>query len=92
MATSGHQRAARSDFLIVPMCLAASIVGVVLREHDNNTLAQGGFVVLIALAARDATNDSAVWRAPSPGGMQQPRVTYRLLILNPRRASVPRHR
>jgi hypothetical protein len=79
--------------LIVPMCLVASIVGVVLRGQDNNILTQVGFVVLIALAARNATNDSAVWRAPSPlGGVQQPRVAYLLLILNPRPAPVPRHR
>jgi multidrug efflux pump len=40
--------------LIVPMCLIASIVGVVLRGQDNNILTQVGFVVLIALAAKNA--------------------------------------
>jgi len=40
--------------LIVPMCLVASIVGVVLRGQDNNILTQVGFVVLIALAAKNA--------------------------------------
>jgi hydrophobe/amphiphile efflux-1 (HAE1) family protein len=40
--------------LIVPMCLVASIVGVVLRGLDNNILTQVGFVVLIALAAKNA--------------------------------------
>ncbi|MCC6888593.1 MAG: multidrug efflux RND transporter permease subunit [Hyphomicrobiales bacterium] len=40
--------------LIVPMCLVASIVGVVLRGHDNNILTQVGFVVLIGLAAKNA--------------------------------------
>lgn len=40
--------------LIVPMCLIASIVGVVLRGQDNNVLTQVGFVVLIALAAKNA--------------------------------------
>ena len=40
--------------LIVPMCLVASIVGVSLRGHDNNILTQVGFVVLIALAAKNA--------------------------------------
>jgi multidrug efflux pump subunit AcrB len=40
--------------LIVPMCLVASIVGVVLRGLDNNVLTQVGFVVLIALAAKNA--------------------------------------
>src|SRR6185437_9062911 len=40
--------------LIVPMCLIASIIGVVLRGQDNNILTQVGFVVLIALAAKNA--------------------------------------
>src|ERR1035438_220288 len=40
--------------LIVPMCLVASIVGVVLRGQDNNILTQIGFVVLIGLAAKNA--------------------------------------
>ncbi len=40
--------------LIVPMCLVASIVGVVLRGLDNNILTQVGFVVLIGLAAKNA--------------------------------------
>jgi multidrug efflux pump subunit AcrB len=36
------------------MCLVASIVGVVLRGFDNNILTLVGFVVLIALAAKNA--------------------------------------
>ena len=40
--------------LIVPMCLVASIAGVVLRGQDNNILTQVGFVVLIGLAAKNA--------------------------------------
>jgi multidrug efflux pump subunit AcrB len=40
--------------LIVPMCLIASIVGVVLRGMDNNILTQVGFIVLIGLAAKNA--------------------------------------
>jgi hydrophobe/amphiphile efflux-1 (HAE1) family protein len=40
--------------LIVPMCLIASIVGVVLRSQDNNILTQVGFIVLIGLAAKNA--------------------------------------
>ena len=40
--------------LIVPMCLVASITGVILRGMDNNILAQVGFVVLIGLAAKNA--------------------------------------
>ncbi len=40
--------------LIVPMCLIASITGVLLRGQDNNILTQVGFVVLIGLAAKNA--------------------------------------
>ena len=40
--------------LIVPMCLIASIVGVMLRGQDNNILTQVGFIVLIGLAAKNA--------------------------------------
>jgi hydrophobe/amphiphile efflux-1 (HAE1) family protein len=40
--------------MIVPMCLVASISGVVLRGLDNNILTQVGFVVLIGLAAKNA--------------------------------------
>jgi multidrug efflux pump subunit AcrB len=40
--------------LIVPMCLVASITGVILRGMDNNILAEVGFVVLMGLAAKNA--------------------------------------
>ena len=40
--------------MIVPMCLIASITGVVLRGLDNNILTQVGFIVLIGLAAKNA--------------------------------------
>jgi hydrophobe/amphiphile efflux-1 (HAE1) family protein len=40
--------------LIVPMCLIASITGVVIRGQDNNILTQVGFIVLIGLAAKNA--------------------------------------
>jgi multidrug efflux pump subunit AcrB len=40
--------------LIVPMCLVASITGVVWRGMDNNILTQVGFIVLIGLAAKNA--------------------------------------
>jgi hydrophobe/amphiphile efflux-1 (HAE1) family protein len=40
--------------LIVPMCLLAAISGLLARAMDVNILAQVGFVVLIALAAKNA--------------------------------------
>jgi hydrophobe/amphiphile efflux-1 (HAE1) family protein len=40
--------------LIVPMCLVASITGLLLRGQDNNILTQVGFIVLIGLAAKNA--------------------------------------
>ncbi|MEJ2378429.1 MAG: efflux RND transporter permease subunit, partial [Pseudolabrys sp.] len=40
--------------LIVPMCVIAAIVGVVLRGMDTNLLTQVGFIVLIGLAAKNA--------------------------------------
>ncbi|MDP2411591.1 MAG: multidrug efflux RND transporter permease subunit [Pseudolabrys sp.] len=40
--------------LIVPMCLVAAILGVIIRAQDNNILTQVGFIVLIALAAKNA--------------------------------------
>jgi hydrophobe/amphiphile efflux-1 (HAE1) family protein len=40
--------------MIVPMCLIASITGVVLRGQDNKILTQVGFIVLIGLAAKNA--------------------------------------
>ena len=43
-----------SVIMIVPMCLIASIVGVVIRGQDNNILTQVGFIVLIGLAAKNA--------------------------------------
>jgi hydrophobe/amphiphile efflux-1 (HAE1) family protein len=43
-----------SVILIVPMCLLASISGILLRGMDNNILVQIGFIVLIGLAAKNA--------------------------------------
>ena len=40
--------------LIVPMCLLAAVSGLMLRGMDVNILDQIGFVVLIALAAKNA--------------------------------------
>jgi len=40
--------------LIVPMCLLASVTGLLLRELPIDILAQIGFVVLVGLAAKNA--------------------------------------
>lgn len=40
--------------LIVPLCLSFAILGVWMRGMDNNLLTQIGFVVLIALACKNA--------------------------------------
>ena len=40
--------------LIVPMCLLASVTGLLLAGLDVNILAQIGFVVLVGLAAKNA--------------------------------------
>ena len=40
--------------LIVPMCILAALVGVLMRGLDNNILTQVGLVVLVALAAKNA--------------------------------------
>jgi len=43
-----------SVIMIVPMCLVAAILGVMIRGMDNNILTQVGFIVLIGLAAKNA--------------------------------------
>jgi HAE1 family hydrophobic/amphiphilic exporter-1 len=43
-----------SVVLIVPMCLLAAVTGLLIRGLDVNILAQVGFVVLVALAAKNA--------------------------------------
>ena len=40
--------------LIVPMCILAALVGVVLASLDNNIFVQIGLVVLVGLAAKNA--------------------------------------
>src|SRR5262249_30319343 len=40
--------------LIVPMCLVSAVIGVLLRGQGNKILTQVGFIVLIALAAKNA--------------------------------------
>jgi hydrophobe/amphiphile efflux-1 (HAE1) family protein len=43
-----------SVILIVPMCLLAATIGVLLMGQDINILTQIGFVVLVGLAAKNA--------------------------------------
>ncbi len=40
--------------LIVPMCILAAMIGVVLAKLDNNIFVQIGLVVLVGLAAKNA--------------------------------------
>lgn len=40
--------------LIVPLCILFALLGVLIRGQDNNILTQIGFVVLIALACKNA--------------------------------------
>ena len=40
--------------MIVPMCLVSAITGILIRGQDNNILTQVGFIVLIALASKNA--------------------------------------
>jgi multidrug efflux pump subunit AcrB len=40
--------------LIVPLCLLFAILGIWLRDMDNNILTQIGFIVLIGLACKNA--------------------------------------
>ena len=41
--------------LIVPMCLLAAVSGLLLRGMNVDILAQIGFIVLVGLAAKNAT-------------------------------------
>jgi HAE1 family hydrophobic/amphiphilic exporter-1 len=43
-----------SVILIVPMCLLAGLGGIAFRGIDNNILVQVGFIVLVALASKNA--------------------------------------
>lgn len=40
--------------LIVPLAVLAALIGVFLRDMDNNVLTQIGLIVLIGLAAKNA--------------------------------------
>ncbi|SFJ42700.1 efflux RND transporter permease subunit [Planctomicrobium piriforme] len=43
-----------SIILIVPMCILAALLGVVIAKLDNNVFVQIGLVVLVGLAAKNA--------------------------------------
>ena len=84
--------------LIVPMCLLSAIAGVWLRGMDNNILTQIGFVVLVALACKNAIlivefakDEQASGQRPGRSGDRSlPHPTaadpHDLLRLHPRRA------
>jgi hydrophobe/amphiphile efflux-1 (HAE1) family protein len=40
--------------MIVPMCILAAMIGVLLRDLDRNILVEIGLIVLVALAAKNA--------------------------------------
>ena len=54
--------------LIVPMCLVASITGIILRGMDNNILTQVGFIVLIGLASQKRHPDRRIRKAARGSG------------------------
>ena len=54
--------------LIVPMCLIASIIGVVLRGQDNNILTQVGFIVLIGACGQERHPDRRIRQAARGSG------------------------
>ena len=55
--------------LIVPMCLLASVSGLLLRDMSIDILAQIGFVVLVGLAAKNAILIVEFARQAQDGGM-----------------------
>ena len=54
--------------LILPMCLLASVTGLLARGMPIDVLAQIGFVVLVGLAAKNAIRHCHVWTAPADQG------------------------
>lgn len=60
-----------SVILIVPMCLLAAVSGIALRGFDNNILAQVGFIVLIALASKNAILIVEFARQAEEGGLNR---------------------
>ena len=72
--------------LIVPMCLVASIVGVVLRGQDNNILTQVGFIVLDRARRQERDSDRRIRQAagrPRPATATTRRVEAARLRLRP---------
>jgi len=59
-------------FLIVPMCLLASVTGLLARGMPIDILAQIGFVVLVGLAAKKRDPDCRVC-TPERGWQRNPR-------------------
>jgi hydrophobe/amphiphile efflux-1 (HAE1) family protein len=63
--------------LIVPMCLLASVTGLLLRGMSIDVLAQIGFVVLVGLAAKNAILIVEFARQGEEAGMSAPEAAVR---------------
>jgi len=61
--------------LIVPMCLLSAITGVWARGLDNNVLTQIGFIVLVALATKNAILIVEFAKAREDGGESRLQAT-----------------
>jgi len=65
-------RSPLSVVLIVPMCLLASVTGLLIRDMSIDILAQIGFVVLVGLAAKNAILIVEFARQAQDGGSSPP--------------------
>ena len=63
-----------SVVLILPMCLLASVTGLLLRGLNVDILAQIGFVVLVGLAAKNAILIVEFARQAEEGGLSAARA------------------
>src|SRR6202008_4998829 len=75
-------------FLVVPMCLLCSVVGVAMAKMDINIFVQIGFVVLVGLASKNAIlivefakEKSAHGATPVDGTLQACRLRLRPILM-----------